>query len=107
MFHHQKHITCSINKHILFAPSIKTSSSTIRGSRYIRDYGEIRAYNYNWNSTGMALNEFWSGNIAYEGSSYLNPALNLVNTCSYNCICRVLVNAGGGAGIIIIATPEA
>jgi hypothetical protein len=88
-------------------PGPFTSSSTIRGTKYICAYGETIAYNYNWNSTGkqgwfIGLNEFWSGNGGNEGFAYLTIAFNLVTTSQFCCFCRVLVNAGGGAGTITV-----
>ena len=86
-------------------PGPFTSSSTIRGAKYVCAYGETIPYNYNWNSTGqqgwfIGLNDFWSGNNG--GCAYLTIAMCLATTSQYCCFCRVLVNAGGGAGTIII-----
>jgi hypothetical protein len=79
----------------------------IRGSQYICTYGDTISYNYNWNSTGqqgwfIGLNDFWSGNNGNGGCAYLTIAIYLANTSQFCCFCRVLVNAGGGAGTIII-----
>ncbi len=84
-----------------------TSLNTIRGAKYVCAYGETIAYNYVQNSRGLqgwfiVLNDFWGGNNGNGGCAYLTIAFYLVNTSRYWCFCRVLVNAGGGAGTIII-----
>jgi hypothetical protein len=79
----------------------------VRGVKYICAYGDTIAYNNNWNSTGqqgwfIGLNDFWSGNNNNGGCAYLTIAIYLATTSQYCCFCRVLVNAGVGAGTIII-----
>jgi hypothetical protein len=91
----------------IFCGGNLTCPARIKGAQYICTYGDTIAYNYNWNSTGLqgwfiVLNDFWSGNNNNGGCAYLTIAIYLVNTSQFCCFCRVLVNAGGGAGTIII-----
>jgi hypothetical protein len=96
----------SINQGSLTVSSTITSSSSIRGTKYVCAYGESIAYNYNWNSTGFQgwfiyLNDYFSGNNGNAGCSYLTIALSLVGTSQFNCFCRVLLTAAGETTIII------
>ena len=44
----------SIDQGSFTVSSTITSSSTIKGTKYLCAYGKTIAYNYNWNSTGLS-----------------------------------------------------